>query len=39
MEIVDGMAYWDDEDKPVALGDREKTRVSDAVVVAMVQRA
>ena len=24
MEIVDGMAYWDDEGKPVALGDREK---------------
>ena len=24
MEIVDGMAYWDDEDNPVALGDREK---------------
>ena len=26
MEIVDGMAYWDDEGKPVALGDREKRR-------------
>ncbi len=26
MEIVDGMAYWDDEDKPVALGDRENRR-------------
>ena len=24
MDIVDGMAYWDDEGKPVALGDREK---------------
>ena len=24
MEIVDSMAYWDDEGKPVALGDREK---------------
>ena len=26
MEIVDDMAYWDDEGKPVALGDREKRR-------------
>ena len=24
MEIVDDIAYWDDEGKPVALGDREK---------------
>ena len=28
MEIVDGMAYWDDEGKPVALGDREKRQLA-----------
>ena len=28
MKIVDGMAYWDDEGKPVALGDREKRQLA-----------